>query len=278
MAADSPAVVESVGTPEHASPHRAGIAFGILRSVIRSAGFALVLSLAAIDYVRSVLLSRHREMHSKRALWLHRWSQIVAWIIGLRLHHYGTPPTSGMIVSNHLSYLDILCYSALEPCLFVAKKEVGNWPILGPFARIAGTIFVDRTRKMDVADANLRIAEALHAGTPVVLFAEGTSSDGRTVLPFRSSLLQPAVLSHCTVPAAIHYHLDDGSVSNEVCYWGDMTLLPHLLKLFAKRNVQAHVTFGACGFAARFLSRKNAAQQLHGHVIDLHTALKKKSV
>jgi len=176
-----------------------------------------------------------------------------------------------MIVSNHLSYLDILAYSALVPCVFVAKKEVASWPVLGLFARMAGTIFVDRTRRMKVADTNRQIAEMLQAGTVVGLFAEGTSSDGRTVLPFRSSLLEPAAQSHCTVaPAAIRYHLDDGSVTDEVCYWRDMTLLPHLLNLFAKRAVRANIAFEIGEPKALSLVRKDGARQLRHRVACLH--------
>ena len=243
---------------------------GIVRAVIRSLGFALALALAAADYARAFFLECRLLTLPRRALWLQRWSRIIARLIGLRLHQHGTPPNSGMIVSNHLSYLDIIAYSALVPCVFVAKKEVASWPILGLFAQMAGTIFVDRTRRMQLADTNLQIAKALHAGTVVVLFPEGTSSDGRTVLPFRSSLLEPATVSQCPVaPAAIGYHLDDGSVPDEVCYWRDMTLLPHLLNLFAKRTVRAQVAFGIGETGALPSSRKDAARQLHHHVARL---------
>jgi 1-acyl-sn-glycerol-3-phosphate acyltransferase len=136
---------------------------------------------------------------------------------------------------------------------------------------MAGTIFVDRTRRMKVADANLRITEALQTGVVVVLFAEGTSSDGRTVLPFRSSLLEPVAQSHCAVaPAAICYRLDEGSVTDEVCYWRDMTLLPHLLNLFAKRAVGATITFEIGEPKALSLVRKDAARQLHHRVACFH--------
>jgi 1-acyl-sn-glycerol-3-phosphate acyltransferase len=247
---------------------------GLLRATIRSFGFALVLVLAGLDYTRTLCFCRRSEPIRRRALWLQRWSRIASRLIGLQLHHCGTPPSFGMIVSNHLSYLDILAYSALVPCVFVAKKEVASWPVLGLFARMAGTIFVDRTRRMKVAGTNLRITQVLQAGTVVVLFAEGTSSDGRSVLPFRSSLLEPAAPSQCPVaPAAIGYHLDDGSVPDEVCYWCDMTLLPHLLNLFAKRAVRVHVAFGVGELRALHYSRKKLARELHEFVSELHSML-----
>lgn len=268
----------TIGALEHAVPRRTGATFGILRSAIRSVGFALVLVLAVADYMRALCFYRRNEPMRQRALWLQRWSRIVLRLIGLELHHHGTPPSSGMIISNHLSYLDILAYSVLVPCVFVAKKEVASWPVLGLFARLAGTIFVDRTRRMKVADTNRQIDEALKAGTVVVLFAEGTSSDGRTVLPFRSSLLEPAGCSDSTiVPAAIRYHLDEGSVSEEVCYWRDMTLLPHLVNLFAKRRVRAHIAFGSNQTGGMRFARKEAAQQLHEDVSELHATIEEVS-
>jgi 1-acyl-sn-glycerol-3-phosphate acyltransferase len=234
----------------------------------------LVFALAALDYTRTFCTWRHLGSLRRRALWLHRWSRVVSRILGLQLHHSGTPPQSGMIVSNHLSYLDILAYSALAPCVFIAKKEVAGWPIFGLFARMAGTIFVDRSRRMQVAQANQRIAEALQTGTVVVLFAEGTSSDGRTVLPFRSSLLKSAALSSCpALPAAIRYRVDDGSVSDEVCYWRDMTLLPHLLNFLTKRGVHVGVAFGDDVGEVTRSSRKEVARRLHDHVCGLHAFL-----
>jgi 1-acyl-sn-glycerol-3-phosphate acyltransferase len=276
MAAHSTAT--TIGALEHAVPRRTGTTFGTLRSAIRSVGFALVLALAGLDYARTLCFCRRSEPMRRRALWLQCWSRVVSRLIGLELHHRGTPPSSGMIVSNHLSYLDILAYSALVPCVFVAKKEVASWPVLGLFARMAGTIFVDRTRRMKVADTNQHIAKALKAGTIVVLFAEGTSSDGRAVLPFRSSLLEPAACSDSTiVPAAIGYRLDGGSVADEVCYWRDMTLLPHLLNLFAKRSVQGHIAFGSNQAGGMRFARKEAAQRLHEDVSELHVTIEEMS-
>lgn len=272
MAAHSTAT--KFGTLEPAASRRIVIPFGALRSASRCVGFSLVLVLAAADYVRALCFCPRREPKRRRALWLQRWSRVALRLLGLELHHRGRPPSSGMIISNHLSYLDILAYSALVPCVFVAKKEVARWPVLGHFARLAGTIFVDRTRRMNVADTNQHITEALKAGTVVVLFAEGTSSDGRTVLPFRSSLLEPAACCNATiVPAAIGYRLDEGSVADEVCYWRDMTLLPHIINLFGKRRLWAHVAFGVVERHAIRASRKECARELYKCVSELHSRL-----
>lgn len=270
----SPMTSDTIGVPKPASVRRSSLASAIVRQALRSTGFVLMLGLAALDYVRTACFCRHLVPPRRRSLWQQRWARGFSRIVGLRVHHHGTPPAAGMIVSNHLSYLDILAYGALVPCVFVAKKEVASWPALGLLARMAGTIFVDRTRRTKVGDANLRITEALQAGNIVILFAEGTSSDGRTVLPFRSALLEPAALSHCTVvPAAIRYHLEDGSVPDEVCYWRDMTLLPHLLNLFSKDSVRADVAFGTGETGSLNASRKAITRELRARVSELHSSL-----
>ncbi|MGB8166817.1 MAG: lysophospholipid acyltransferase family protein [Chthoniobacteraceae bacterium] len=268
LLAETPADLPDIG------PRRAASAVGFVRSATRGFAFAFALAISALDYGRLALLSRGSDPRQRRARWLHRWCRVYACLIGLRLSSRGSVPRSGMIVSNHLSYLDIVALSALTPCVFVAKKEVASWPVFGIFARLAGTVFVDRSRRMDVAATNAAIEEALKSGAVVVLFAEGTSSGGQTVLPFRSSLLGSAAASRgAVVPAAIHYQIADGSVPDEVCYWGDMTLLPHLINLLGKRQIQTQIAFGSPGSVASPRSRKEAAVQLRDEVAALHGEL-----
>jgi 1-acyl-sn-glycerol-3-phosphate acyltransferase len=176
-----------------------------------------------------------------------------------------------MLASNHLSYLDILMLGAITPVAFVAKREVRNWPVFGWFARLAGTMFVHREKRSDVNRSTAEIKEALRNGALVVLFPEGTSSDGDTVLPFKSALLAPATQQEHPLSASfIRYGLDDGSVADEVCYWRDMTLVPHLLNLLGKRGVSAHVSFMQVHEGCA--NRKELARQLHAEVVRLREA------
>ena len=102
-------------------------------------------------------------------------------------------PRTGLLVCNHLSYLDIIALSALRSCLFVAKSEVGRWPLFGWLAQAAGTLFVERRQKTDCARVVRQIAQTLDDDLLVVLFPEGTSSDGGSVVPFKFALLdQPS--------------------------------------------------------------------------------------
>ncbi len=182
----------------------------------------------------------------------------------------GELPVSGLLVSNHLSYVDILLLSALTPCAFVAKREVKGWPIFGWFATLAGTVFVDRGRRSQVAAAAKEITTSLDTGIPLVLFPEGTSTGGDVVLPFKSSLLEPiSQANHCVTASLIQYELSDGDPSEEICYWKDMTLLPHLLNLLGKQSVRAEVCF--VPFRQTVTNRKELAQRLHATVLDMAT-------
>jgi 1-acyl-sn-glycerol-3-phosphate acyltransferase len=177
-------------------------------------------------------------------------------------------PASGVLVSNHLSYLDIIAFSSLRPCVFVAKRDVRGWPLFGWLARAAGTIFVARDRRSAALSEVEQIRAAIKAGLLVVFFPEGTSSDGSTVLPFKSSLLQAVVQSRCSVAAAaIEYELADGSAAHEVCYWRDMNLLPHLLNLFRKREIRSTITIAPA--KTRAGNRKEIARELHREVVSL---------
>jgi len=211
--------------------------------------------------------ARTARLHA-RAAWLHRWSRFACRVLGIRVTTRGSMPSSGLLVSNHLSYLDIVVLSSIRSCVFVAKRDVAAWPLFGWLAYAAGTIFVDRERRLSsVAVVNF-IRDAIAGGSLVVLFPEGTSSDGSTVLPFKSALLDSAVQLRCPVAAAaIEYALDQGSVANEVCYWRDMTLVPHLLNLFFKREIRSKCSFTPSKI--RSGNRKEIASELRDEVISM---------
>jgi 1-acyl-sn-glycerol-3-phosphate acyltransferase len=218
----------------------------------------------------TVLFSpREGRLHA-RAAWLRRWSRFASRVIGLRVTTRGSMPRSGLLICNHLSYLDVIALSSIQPCVFVAKRDVAAWPLFGWLARAAGTIFVDRERRLASANVVDLVRDAITGDSLVVLFPEGTSSDGSTVLPFKSSLLESAVELRCPVAAgAIEYALDDGSVADEVCYWGDMTLVPHLLNLLFKREIRVTCSFSVPKI--RVGDRKQIAQELREEIISMRS-------
>jgi 1-acyl-sn-glycerol-3-phosphate acyltransferase len=199
---------------------------------------------------------------------VHLLSRRLLRIMGVQVRVAGTVPAAGLVVSNHLGYLDILVFAAMAPTVFVAKSEVRSWPVFGWFARRSGTIFVERGRAASVARAAREIDAALADGRRVVLFPEGTSSGGETVLPFKSSLLEPARRS-AVIAAAVAYALPpgEGDTAEEVCYWKDMALPPHLLRLLGKRRIIAAAVLSAP--CAAPTDRKQLARQLHLMVLDL---------
>lgn len=209
---------------------------------------------------------------ASRAVWLQCLCRRMLRVFGVALDVSGAIPARGLLVSNHLSYVDILVIGACAPAVFVAKREVRHWPVFGWFARLAGTVFVDRESRGRVGQAAEEVGTALKSGALVVLFPEGTSSDGRSVLPFKSSLLEPAAhRAHPLATALIQYELPDGDVGEEVCYWKDMTLVPHLVNLLSKRGLRAAIRFTQS--AAGSSDRKQIARQLHSEMLQMKTAL-----
>lgn len=241
------------------------------RVFARSIWLAAEFAWAAVDYVVHVARCPSQARHPARQHWLQRGCRRILRVFNIRLRHAGTIPREGLLVANHLSYLDILALGALAPATFVAKQEVRRWLVLGWFARLAGTVFVHRQKRRDAGRATDEIASALAGGRLVVLFAEGTSSDGQTVLPFKSALLAPAARSQRPLTVAfLRYALAEGSVADEVCYWRDMTLVPHLLNLLGKPGVSAAVAFSPVN--DRATDRKALADQLHQEVVRLKAA------
>ena len=234
-----------------------------LRVAKRYAAVAFCMVACLAEYLINALTGRTDLSHRTYAL--HRWSARVLPWLGVRVVTEGRLPENGLLVSNHLSYLDILVFSAVGPCVFVSKREVRSLPGIGWIATLCGTIYIDRSRRSATHSIQPQMAGALAAGSRLVLFPEGTSSNGRQVFPFRSSLLEPAVENRTPVTAAcITYEMDDGDPAVDVCYYGDMTMGPHALKLFGKKGVTAILRFG--GSAQVFSDRKQAAQQLHEQV------------
>lgn len=202
---------------------------------------------------------------------LHLWSARLLRGIGARLTISGVPPAHGLIVSNHLSYLDIFAFSAVAPCAFVSKDEIRSWPIIGRIASLAGCVFIDRADRSQAHLVQPQMKAALANGARLILFPEGTSSDGSNVLPFHSSLLEPAVAMQLPVAIAhISYSLSDGDPATEACYWGEMKMLPHAIRLLSKQRLEINLRFANQGQA--FSSRKEAARQLREQIQDMGQA------
>lgn len=204
----------------------------------------------------------------ERALRLHKISNALLNHFGVARTVFGRVPDSGLLVTNHVSFADIMLLSAVQPMVFVSKSEVASWPVVGDIAGAAGTLFVERSRRTDVARVNADLRRVLDAGLLVTLFPEGTSSDGSRVLPFQPSLLQPAVEAAIPVhPGHLSYWGADRIRADDVAYFGDRDLLPCLLALLNRKTTFGEVRFGEP--VAPAADRKTLAALLHNRVSGL---------
>ncbi|MFG1464903.1 lysophospholipid acyltransferase family protein [Xanthobacter sp. DSM 24535] len=185
------------------------------------------------------------------------YHRIVLSLIGVRRRVRGVPAEGRplLLLSNHASWLDICVLGSLTPLVFVAKSEVSRWPLIGLLAAFQRTIFVDRQRRHATGKVNAAIAARLSEGDPVVLFAEGTSSDGNRILPFRSALVgavretfeangqamvQPVCIAYVKIQG-----IPMGRSHRGIAAWfGDMDLAPHLLEVLRQGAIDVDVTFG----------------------------------
>lgn len=242
-----------------------------LRAAIRLIRVLGLFTSAYLDYLLRIKLRGRAGSLHERAHWLQFWARGLLRIFNARVSFKGTPPRRGILVSNHLSYVDVLVLGSIQPLVLVSKSEVRSWPVIGPLTRCAGTLYVRRQSRSDVGRLNQEIAGVVNAGVVVALFPEGTSSDGSGVLPFRSSLLGPAEEGDVPVtPAWIGYTLEEGSVADEICYWRDMTFFSHMLNLLAKESFEAFVHFGEPVEGG--MDRKEMALELHARVCELKEA------
>lgn len=182
-----------------------------------------------------------------------------------------------LFVSNHVSWVDIVVIGSISPVAFVAKSEVRKWPLVGITAQIQRTVFVERTRRHQAANAVGEIAQRLASGTSVVLFAEGTSSDGNRVLPFRSALIgavnapvrddEGILIQPMSICYTGQYGLPMGRQNRPLVAWyGDLDFLPHIRTLIARGVIDAVVTFGTPQRGSETADRKHLTHNLENVV------------
>ena len=176
-----------------------------------------------------------------------RWAQDMLRCLGIRLRLQGTPPEQGpvLLVSNHISWLDIVVLHAARHCRFVSKADVRHWPLVGRMATAAGTLYIERESRRDALRTVHRMVEALQTGDVLAVFPEGTTGDGRSVLPFHANLLQAAISADAPVQAvALQFvHASDHSISLAPIYVGEDTLVQSVWRTLRARDLEAVVRF-----------------------------------
>lgn len=216
------------------------------------------------------------------------WHRIAARIIGLKLRIHGEPARGGdgvLIAANHVSWLDIVALGAAAPVSFIAKNEVSGWPGVSVLARLQDTLFVDRTRRGGVAEQAARIRGRLARGDLVILFPEGTTSDGNFVLPFKSSLFGAVGVTpgaeggplHVQPVAVVYSHLHGmpmGRYHRPLAAWpGDVELAPHLWSMLGEGAVDVTIVFGETLVASDFADRKALSAACEAAIREMSSAV-----
>jgi 1-acyl-sn-glycerol-3-phosphate acyltransferase len=251
-----------------------------------------ILSIAAIVLLTLALLPiqwlavRFRWSARRRIPMLYH--RAICRILGVRIVAIGRkmPEHPLLIVSNHMSWLDISVITAVAPVVFVAKREVATWPVFGLLAKLQRSVFVDRTRLHKTKDVTSEIAQRLAEGDPVLLFGEGTSSDGNRVLAFRTALIGAARDALAEAEHVKRVWIQPLSLAytgllgvplgrqnrNMVAWYGGASLLPHLRRLVAQGAIDVVVSWGEPIAYDELSDRKAVARRLEAEVRSLTVA------
>ena len=220
-----------------------------LRAVLLAVHILIGLGIAFIAFPLSGTQARRNRIN-------HVWSHWVLRLCGARLRVSGqplgdelastgmTPGASGrLLLSNHISWIDIFAINAAMPCRFVGKAEIVRWPVVGAMVKHSGTLFIERGRRRAVAEVNDAVKGCLRAGESIVVFPEGTTTRGDQLLPFHSNLLAPALEPGCEVwPVGLSYR-ERGQFSDCAAFIGDMGLVTSLINVLLADRLEIEVAF-----------------------------------
>jgi lyso-ornithine lipid O-acyltransferase len=249
---------------------------GFFRTLYRATLLVLVFAYSIVE-----LLIQRPRTRPERAAWLSGFCRRMLRKLQISVTHTGPIPTHGAVISNHLSYLDIIVHSSLYPCVFVSKAELRQTPILGWISMMSGTVYVVRGGGGSAQKAAQGMAKGFRDGLPVVFFPEGTTFVGdEPVMPFHSGLLSQALEAGAPVtPAFVRYTLSSRDVTagkspRDDIHWGPQTLPAHLWNLLGLHEIQAAIRFSGqtINFSpAALTDRKLAAVEARNAVLQVST-------
>lgn len=241
-----------------------------VRAILKTTGVVILTLAIYFWYFTGYLFLKMRRRSTE--LWrnknLRRWGKYSAAILSLNISVKGDPPSPPfLLVCNHLTYLDIIvCYATLDTTI-ISKAEVKSWPVMGFIAKTIGVVFIDRTRKKDIARVIDAISININERQGITFYPEGTTSSGEGVKRFKPSLLQPAAEGGIPVSAAaIKYRSNDehASTKNEVHWWGDDLMFAHFFNFAKLKKTDAEIRFSNKTFINS--DRKKLAEELHNEV------------
>lgn len=238
-------------------------------------------AIAVLTHASFQLMVQRPRTRPERAAWLSRTCARLLRSMDVNVTAHGAVPMQGAVITNHLSYLDILVHASIRPCVFVSKAEVRSMPVIGWMSMMSGTVYVERGAGGSASKAAEGMAKGFRDGLPVVFFPEGTTGVGdEAAMPFRSGLLAEAMEAGVPVtPGFIRYELapEDtarGKTPRNDVHWGPQSLISHLWNFLGLHALQVTVHFaeGPIGFSeAAVLDRKVAAEEARQAVLAVHS-------
>jgi len=230
----------------------------------RLTAFMLVLLTTSLAAVAIGLVSGSRQHPVDRPQWASRCFRLMCHCLGWQIRVHGQPASGGrvLMVANHISWVDIPALGSVMPTRFLSKAEVGRWPLIGWLARQGGTLFINRGSGRS-GGIRREIAGVLQRAEPVMIFPEGTTSSGRSVLPIHGRLLGAASDANALIqPVSIGYRRE-GRPDDLAPFVGDDDFLGHLIRLLKQPPTHVEVLFHAPIPVDRAESTKALASQLH---------------
>ena len=237
---------------------------------LRSAFVALVLSAVTLVLLPFQLLALRFDWKLRRYIPRY-WHRTACWLLGLKIRCHGVVDRRRplMLVANHSSWVDILVLGAVADVAFIAKDDVAEWPVFGVLAKLQKTVFVSRRERARTGEQVDVIAERLKGGEIVVLFPEGTTSDGNRMLEVKTSLFGAVASARAGVPGGV-VHVQPVSIAytgvqgmpmgrfhRPIAAWpGDVTLLPHLAGILRAGALEVDVDCGEAFVFDAAASRK----------------------
>lgn len=247
---------------------------------LRIAVAFLVLALVTLVLLPIQLVGLRFNLKVRRRL-PRLWHRVACWVLGLRVRVHGTlePKRPLLLASNHVSWKDIMVLGAVADVVYIAKSEVRAWPVFGTLARLQATIFVERDQRQKTGDQVDEIARRLADGEIVVLFPEGTTSDGNRLLEIKTSLFGAAASAVPHTPEGVVFiqpvsiaytgvhGMAMGRFHRPLAAWpGDIELLPHLIGVVREGAVDVDVDFGERVEYSRASNRKQVSRTVEARI------------
>jgi len=173
-----------------------------------------------------------------------QWMKMLAIILNLKINHNGSLSKNPVVfVSNHISWLDVVALGCDRNCVFVAKNSVKKWPLIGTIAKLNGTLFINREDKKDIVKTLAKANNILASGVSIAFFPEATTTNGKVIKPFRTSLYQTAIHSSSNVQAIGIRYSDRKGKESPAPYVDDETFIAHLFKVLKTPKIEVKLAY-----------------------------------